>query len=273
MIVGAAACSRAAPSEKPAARPSDAIFASATDGVGSAEESTSNEATVAAAPEPAAPEAPPRSPYAYANQDPDDDLVVAPPEARADCHDALEAAGVRYRAATLTPHREGKTKKKPGILCGADQVVVYLGSPAKIAYVPGPPLVTCTMALALARVDTLVQEEAERHLGQPVTRIKHIGTYACREMAAYPGWVSEHSYANAIDLEVFTLKNGRSFSVLSSFERAAETKTKEGAFLRSLSRRLFDEAVFSTVLTPFFDANHKNHFHLDQARYRTDGTR
>jgi hypothetical protein len=27
------------------------------------------------------------------------------------------------------------------------------------------------------------------------------------------------------------------------------------------------------VLTPFFDDLHRNHFHLDLARYRNDGTR
>ena len=36
--------------------------------------------------------------------------------------------------------------------------------------------------------------------GAPVVRIDQLGTYNCREMAAFPGWVSEHSYANAIDL-------------------------------------------------------------------------
>ena len=265
--LAASGCSRAAPAGQPAVRTSETALVSTAPTVAAAAEDAPEES--GASPEPV----PPRSPFAYANVEPDDDLVVAPPEPRADCYDALDAAGVRYRKATLAVHREGKTPKKPGILCGAEQVVVYLGSAAKIAYAPGPPLVTCTMALALARVDTLVQEEAARHLGQPITRIKHIGTYSCREMAAYPGWVSEHSYANAIDLEVFTRKDGKSFSVLSSFEQAPETKTREGAFLRSLSRRLYDEDVFSTVLTPFFNAHHKNHFHLDLARYRTDGTR
>jgi hypothetical protein len=27
------------------------------------------------------------------------------------------------------------------------------------------------------------------------------------------------------------------------------------------------------VITPFFDALHRDHFHLDQARYRIDGSR
>jgi hypothetical protein len=40
-----------------------------------------------------------------------------------------------------------------------------------------------------------------------------------------------------------------------------------------VSQRAYDEEVFSHVLTPFFNAAHRNHFHLDLARYRGDGTR
>ena len=52
-----------------------------------------------------------------------------------------------------------------------------------------------------------------------------------------------------------------------------EPKKPAGVFLRSVSRRANDEDVFSHVLTPFFNATHKNHFHLDLARFRADGTR
>ena len=97
---------------------------------------------------------------------------------------------------------------------------------------------------------------------------------SCREIAAYPGWVSEHSYANAIDIGRFVLKNGKTVEVLRDFDTGEEPPTKSAAsFLRVVSRTAFDEDVFSHVLTPFFNAQHKNHFHLDLARYRGDGTR
>ena len=219
---------------------------------------------------PAPPPKAPRSPYAFANDDPDDDLVVAPPEPRADCHEALAAAGVAFADARIPVHQERKSRSQ--LTCGAEQVVVYRGSAARIAFVPAP-VVTCGMALALARFEVVVQEEAERALGERVVRITQLGTYACREMAAYRGWVSEHSYANAIDVESFVLESGKHISVLRSFERGEETRTRAGAFLRALSRRAYDEELFSNVLTPFFDDLHRNHFHLDLARYRNDGTR
>lgn len=227
---------------------------------------------VAAASAPAeqlAPPPPPRSPFAYANIDPSDDFVVGPPDVRETCEDDLKAASIKFQSAQLKVHKEKKNKFE----CGAPQVVMYRGSPAKIAYSPSV-LVTCTMALALARFETLVQEEAQRVYGKRVVRIQHIGTYACREMAAYKGWVSEHSYANAIDLTEFLLEDGRTINVLDHFAPKLEApKTKESEFLRAVARRAYEEETFSSVLTPFFDKLHANHFHLDLARFRSDGTR
>jgi hypothetical protein len=231
---------------------------------------------VAAPPDPgaapaalASPAPPPRRPGAYANLDPDDDLVVGPPDEMADCEAELSRAGVTFRRATLAV----RVPKRSKVVCGAPQVVTYLKGPGGIAY-SSPPLLTCGMALALASFERIVQDEAKRHLRSPVARVEHLGTYSCREIAAYPGWVSEHSYANAIDLARFVLKNGTVVDVLHDFDlREGPAKRPAGAFLRAVSRRANDEDVFSHVLTPFFNAGHKNHFHLDLSRFRSDGTR
>ena len=226
--------------------------------------------------DPAPPEAdatppapPPRPPFAYANDDPDDDLVVGPPDVRATCDEELASAGVSYKEARIPVHVEGKKK----LVCGAPQVVAYRKSPSGIAYDP-PVVVTCTMALALARFETLIQQEALRTFGKRVVRIHQLGTYSCREMPAYPGWVSQHSYANAIDLRDFVLADGRVIDVYARFVPAKEdAPTPSSAFLRTLAQRAYDEEVFSVVLTPFFDAIHANHLHVDLSRYRSDGTR
>ena len=88
-------------------------------------------------------------------------------------------------------------------MCGAPQVVIYERGPGKIVYEPSP-LLTCPMALALASFERIVQEQAAAIFASAVVRIEQLGTYNCREMSAYPGWVSEHAYANAIDLCSFT---------------------------------------------------------------------
>lgn len=207
-------------------------------------------------------------PIFLADLDPDNDAIVAPPAPLADCEAHLAAEGIEFTAASL-PLRTTRA----GFQCGTEQAVRYKQGPAKARY-NSSPVLTCKMALALGRFERILQEEALAHFGRRVVRIEQGGTYACRTMARYPDFVSEHSYGNAIDLYAFTLEDGRKISVLSHFGRLdAEPKRPEARFLRTLARRLYDENVFSVVLTPFFDSLHKNHFHLDLARYRVDGTR
>ena len=195
-----------------------------------------------------------------------DDGVVAPPEVVEACEERLEDAGVRFQSSRLPVH-----ENKSGITCGAPQAVRYSTGPGKIRW-SGKPKVSCPVALAMARFEGVVQEEAERHLGRPVQKIRHMGTYNCREMAAYPGWVSEHSYANAIDIRSFTLRGGKEIPVLGNYGTPGQPETANERFMQAVARRTVDEDIFSVVLTPAFDRLHRNHFHLDMARYRVDGT-
>jgi hypothetical protein len=62
--------------------------------------------------------------------------------------------------------------------------------------------------------------------------------------------------------------------VLKDFQKTETEPTNPNAlFLRTISHRAYDEDLFSNVLTEYFDKLHKNHFHLDMSRYRTDGSR
>jgi hypothetical protein len=204
-----------------------------------------------------------------ADLDPDNDFVVAPPDAVPDCESLLRAAGVRFAPAELPV----KKADHATITCGAEQVVTYRGGDSGIRY-NTPPLLTCTLALALAKFERILQEESQAAFGAKVVRIEHAGTYNCRKMARFANMVSEHSYANAIDLRSMTLLGGKTLSVARDFGRTdAEGDTPAAVFLRKVSRRAFDEGVFSVVLTPYFDRLHRDHFHLDMARYRVDGTR
>lgn len=203
-----------------------------------------------------------------ADLDPTNDWVEAPPEVIPDCEAKLREAGVVFGLAEL-PVREARGKTPT---CGTPQAVVYKRGPAGIRYNTSPVL-SCGMALGLARFEQILNEEAEKQLGQKVARIEQGGTYNCRKMARYD-FVSEHSYANAIDIRSVTLKSGRKLTVLANFGKIdAEPKRPEARFLRSVAHRAYDEGVFSVVITPFFDALHRDHIHLDLARYRTDGSR
>ncbi len=182
-----------------------------------------------------------------------------------ECASKLRDAGVTFRPAQLPVHLQGRAA------CGAPQVVTYVRGPGYIQYEPAP-LLTCAMALALASFERIVQQEANRVFGSKVVRAQQIGTYNCRAIAAVRGLASEHSYANAIDVTGFTLANGKTVTVLSDFDKGIGPPARAGGdFLRAISVRAYREHTFSNVLTPFWDPAHKNHFHLDLARYQVDG--
>ncbi|MBN1612197.1 MAG: extensin family protein [Polyangiaceae bacterium] len=201
-----------------------------------------------------------------ANEDPDDDDVVGPPEPIADCEARLQAAGIQFKGARLPVHRER------GIECGTPQAIEYRRGPRGLKWRP-VPIVSCGLALALARFETALDEEAQRELGVGISAVEQGGTYSCRPMARFR-MVSEHSYANAIDLRAFRTTQGRRIAVVDHFGKPdREPPSAEGRFLRQLARRLYDDAVFSVVVTRFFDEIHRDHIHVDLARYRVDGTR
>jgi hypothetical protein len=224
------------------------------------------------APPPAA-DAPPAAPPAPLNEpgradlDPTNDALVAPPDVIPDCETLLAAQGAEFSPASLPLRRS-----RAGRECGTPQAVAYRGVKGGARYSPTPVL-SCGMALSLARFEPKLQSAATEHLGGRVVRVRHLGTYNCRDMARFD-LVSEHSYANAIDVSELVLANGRAVSVLRHFGRPSdEPRGAEGRFLRELARRAFDEADFSCVITEFFDPLHRDHIHLDLARYRVDGTR
>lgn len=222
--------------------------------------------TPARAPGAAAPGPLPASPPGpgLANLAPGDDRVVGPPGPLPECLARLASAGVRTRPSTLPVHREGKST------CGAPEVVTYLAGPTGVKW-SSPPLVTCTVALGLARLEVIVAEEAARHLGSAPKRIEHLGTYSCRKMVRFD-LASEHSFANAIDVRGVVLADGRKVTVEADWGPVGgEPRTAGGRFLRAVARRAYDENVFSVVLGPPWDALHRDHLHLDQARYRVDG--
>lgn len=187
----------------------------------------------------------------------------APPDAVPNCYDRLTFLGVKFRRSALPVH----TKKGSTIQCGAPQALRYTHGPQQIE-LHRSPVLSCPMALAMVRFEALAQTWALRYLKQKVIRVRHAGSYNCREMRNYPGWVSEHSYANALDLKSFELEDGRILSVKKDYASPGPS----GQFFRALAKSLVEKKVFSVVLTPNFDGLHKRHLHLDLARYRVDGT-
>jgi len=185
----------------------------------------------------------------------------------AGCRESLRAQGVEARP---WPLRASRTPA--GVVCEAPGGVSIRRGAARTRYQP-PARVNCAFALRLSRFESVVQQEARAILRSPVRAIVQLGTYNCRHMAAYPDLVSEHSFANAIDVAEFVLESGRRVNVERDWVPAAQPAASGAArFLRRVTRRLYDEQIFSVVLTPSFDRHHRNHLHLDGAPYTLDGT-
>ena len=193
--------------------------------------------------------------------------LPAAPRAPDGCRETLRADGL-----ALSRWEPRPTPLQPGVVCEAPAGVAIRRGGSGLQFQPAAR-VSCAFGLRLARFEAVVQEEARRILRSRVRTIVQLGTYNCRRMAAYPDLVSEHSFANAIDVASFVLKNGRSVVVERDWVAAAKpAATPAAQFLRALTRRLYDEKVFSVVLTPSYDAHHRNHLHLDGAAYTVDGT-
>ncbi len=115
-------------------------------------------------------------------------------------------------------------------------------------------------------VRDVVEPAARRYFRQEVVAVTLLASYSCRAMNNVEGaTISEHAYANAVDIGGFTLSNGQSISV----QRGWAGSDREQAFLRNVHDGSCE--YFTTVLGPDYNSLHSNHFHLDLAHHGSDG--
>ena len=128
------------------------------------------------------------------------------------------------------------------------------------------PLLTCRMATRLHEFERKgLQPIARRIFGAEVTRLNHLGTYSCRTMRPFKGILSQHAFANAIDISQFVLANGQAISVQRDWKSASD----QARFLREVSSAACK--AFRVSVSPDGDANHWNHFHWDMGFFRSCG--
>ena len=154
-----------------------------------------------------------------------------------------------------------------GPSCGYEDGM-RLGS-RPIGFRPAAPVASCSLAAGLHLLETrVIQRAAMRHLGSRVTAIDHAGSYSCRRLyGRSEGAYSEHATADAIDILGFRLADGQRVSVL----RDWGGDTPKSEFLREV--RDGSCRLFSTVLSPDYNAAHADHLHLDQAERGSFGWR
>ena len=145
--------------------------------------------------------------------------------------------------------------------CGYVDGMRLVRSSTDIVWQPSGLVTACPVAAALALWERdVVQPAAIRHFGRRVTGIDHAGSYSCRRIGGGPeGRFSEHSTADAVDVLGFRIAGGGNVSVLRDWNGEAD----RAAFLRAV--RDGGCRLFSTALSPDYNAAHADHLHLDQA--------
>lgn len=122
---------------------------------------------------------------------------------------------------------------------------------------------TCPLARQFGRwVREAVQPAATQWLRSPVRRVETFGTYACRGVNNQPGArLSEHAFANAVDVAAFVLADGRRVTVEQGW-RGEDERVRR--FLRAVHEAGCRR--FAIGLGPDSDAYHYNHLHFDMGR-------
>ena len=168
------------------------------------------------------------------------------------CRRLLDRAGVNY---TVLPRVSSGQ-------CGyADGVRLTAGGARRLALSPANLGMACPIAAAISVWEwEVVQPAARRYFGQRVVAIEHLGSYNCRRMyGRTEGDFSEHATADAIDVAGFRLEDGTRVSILADWK----DKGDKGTFLRTVRNGACD--LYATVLSPEYNAAHRDHLHLDQA--------
>ena len=132
---------------------------------------------------------------------------------------------------------------------------------------PGGLVMQCPLAVRYVIWDRQVlQPAAMATFGSRVARVDNYGSYSCRRIygqTATTARPSEHARANALDIAGVTLKDGRRVSVAADWTGEGPRGAEGRAFLKRIRNGAC--RVFSTVLTPDYNAAHRDHLHLDGA--------
>ncbi|MCF4998462.1 extensin [Pseudomonas syringae] len=169
---------------------------------------------------------------------------------RALCEQALSGSGLRVSSQA----------DSPGAKCPLIGAVRVQGGDVALS---SSFLASCPLAVAYAMFERhALQPAAQAVYGQAVTRVDHLGSFACRNVYnRESGALSRHASADALDIAGFRLADGRSISVLKDWPK----QNREAQFLRQVRDGACE--TFSVVLSPDYNAAHRNHFHVDIGRW------
>ncbi|HLL24705.1 MAG TPA: extensin family protein [Kofleriaceae bacterium] len=182
--------------------------------------------------------------------------------ALATCRDWLDAFEIEYTAGPAMPGVVDPVTAKVPINGVAYKAVGAMSPRTKL-------FGDCRLIKSLVRAAPALRE-------RDVTQVTDYGVYNYRCIGGgtppnCPNGISQHAYAMAIDLAGFTTSDGAYASVNDDWvidpnsEKTCNAPAEVGpdAFLHELICALKAAKVWNIVLTPNYNADHRNHFHVD----------
>jgi hypothetical protein len=185
--------------------------------------------------------------------------VVAPRDVptTGTCRERLTALGITYTAAGATRGIEDPVTVRSPINGVNFRYAAFTAS-------PGNMLMDCRLGLALYALTRYLRDEHD------VTDVVHLGVYNYRCIAGTdPCQLSQHARAMAIDLNAFRNSTGQTFSVTTQFQANGRptcpprTVNSVDAMLKDVACWMYDSRTFAIILTPNYNADHRDHFHVD----------
>jgi hypothetical protein len=180
----------------------------------------------------------------------------------ASCLAALDELGVSYARA-----------RRPGIDIGVEIHGLLGGVELRAFGRPEPLVLDCSLVYSLARAGEVFR-------AQGVERITYSSAYQRRNVRG-TSRPSRHSFGLAIDMHSFALEGGERVAVVKvdyeqglgdDLDCVGEPLTALGRLLRDVDCGLASSGLFRIILTPDYDADHYNHFHVEALPWgeRTD---
>ncbi len=173
----------------------------------------------------------------------------------ASCHALLDRLGIRYTISGPTMGIVDPLRVTTPINGVTFRYASYTAAVT-------PMLMDCRLAVAFYHLTRELRTRWD------VTDVVHLGVYNYRVIAGSTT-LSQHSYATALDIANLRTSNGTTHSLVTDFvangrptcpPRATNARDR---LLKEVACWMHESRVFHIVLTPNYNAAHRDHFHVD----------
>ncbi|MEP4475273.1 MAG: extensin family protein [Lentilitoribacter sp.] len=199
----------------------------------------------------------PAKPFEGAKNKPPFDLELAKI-----CEQKLETRRISFKVKTKITDEKGCIVERPIVI---NQLSGGISLSREMT-------LRCEVVIAMDDwVKNIIRPSAKLYLNQDVKSLKISTSYHCRTRNNKPGGkISEHGFANGVDITGFELEDDTVINVSSDVDKINNEALRNAKF--HAAARAGACAYFTTVLGPGTNITHQDHFHFDLA-YRKSGYR